>query len=58
MSDTSYMVYDYPEPKEEPALPACPVCGYSCEYLYRKLFSGEILGCDNCIEKIDAEDEY
>lgn len=30
----------------------CPVCGDgNCEYMYRR--NGEIIGCTECIEKID-----
>lgn len=56
MSDTSYMVHDYPEPIPEPPKLTCPVCGAECKYFYRKLFSDEILGCDDCIEREDASD--
>ena len=58
MSDTSYMVYDYPEPPAEKPAPICPVCKDECEYLYRRLFTNQIIGCDVCIERIYAADEY
>lgn len=45
------------EPEEVKRPPVCPVCGDDCEYLYRKLFTDDILGCENCIERIYA-DEY
>ncbi len=42
--------------------PVCPVCGKACETIY---YAGnDLLGCDNCIRAIDAEnvdecfDEY
>lgn len=30
----------------------CPYCNKECEYYYT--CDGEIMGCDNCIEKVDA----
>jgi len=45
-------VHDYPEPPELD-MPRCPECGEECEILYRNRI-GEIVGCDNCLEQIDA----
>lgn len=49
-------VHDYPEPPPEPPRPTCPVCGSECEFFYRRLFTDEILGCDNCIVEEDVND--
>lgn len=38
-----------PEPDEA----YCPVCGSSCGKYFRSL-NGEILGCDECVEEVDA----
>lgn len=32
--------------------PRCPVCGEECETLYRS--GREVIGCDHCVEKVDA----
>lgn len=45
-------VHDYPSPPE-PDEAYCPVCGSTCGKYYRSL-NGEILGCDECVEEIDA----
>lgn len=45
-------VHDYPSPPE-PDEAYCPVCGSACEKFYRSL-NGEILGCDECIDEVDA----
>lgn len=42
------------EPREE-AMPRCPWCGEECEHLYRDR-AGTILGCENCIEDLNAYD--
>lgn len=41
---------DYKEPEVKVYL--CPVCGEECETIYRK--DSDILGCDNCVEAMDA----
>lgn len=54
MSDTSYMVYDYPEPIERPA----PLCGFCPEELGDKAF--EVEGnhiCDECFKEWLREQE-
>lgn len=34
--------------------PECPICGSTnCDYFYKK--DGEIIGCDDCIEREDVE---
>ena len=34
----------------------CPVCGRECEDLYVTATSGDVVGCDQCIQKKDALD--
>ena len=46
-------VHDYPTPPPEPPAPTCPVCGQECEVLYKNRY-GEIIGCDDCIDALDA----
>ena len=41
---------DYKEPERKVYI--CPVCGEECETIYKK--DGEILGCENCFEAVDA----
>ena len=36
--------------------PVCPVCGDECETLYKDC-SGEVFGCENCVETVDAWEE-
>lgn len=33
----------------------CPICGYVCETFYKR--DGDILGCDICVDKVDAYEE-
>jgi len=44
-------VSDYPEPPEFD-VPFCPICGSECETLYK--IDGEIKGCDQCVDVLDA----
>lgn len=37
---------------EEPA-PICPCCGEECDTYYADS-RGDIIGCDNCVRKLDA----
>lgn len=48
--------YDYQFRPPEPDIKVyrCPVCGAVCEKIYRN--AEEIIGCDECVEKVDAED--
>lgn len=50
-------VHDYPEPPEPKPeeFPHCPVCGEWCDTIYRNR-EGEIIGCDNCVDSMDAWD--
>lgn len=55
-------VFDYKEPRIEPKPyknPVCPVCGEECETLYQRhtMRSSEIVGCDNCLDTLDAWEE-
>ena len=45
----------YPDGKE-PVSPICPVCGRECETVFKDI-SGEIVGCDECLDPITAWDE-
>lgn len=33
----------------------CPICGEECESFYK--LDGDIVGCDMCVEKVDAYEE-
>lgn len=33
----------------------CPICGEECESFYK--LDGRIVGCEMCIEKVDAYEE-
>ena len=40
---------------DEGPVPICPVCGAECETIFRDKKSLEILGCDVCIDSLDAD---
>lgn len=40
-------------PDGEPETYYCPVCGEECECLYKNSGTGDIVGCDNCILRVD-----
>lgn len=42
----------YPDGKEPEAY-HCPWCGKECERVLKHSITGEIVGCDNCIEGVD-----
>lgn len=42
----------YPDGRE-PAYPVCPVCGREADTFYEDS-DGNIVGCDECIKKVDA----
>lgn len=44
----------YTEAKKK--APVCPVCGEECESIYKDRW-GNICGCENCVEKMDAWEE-
>ena len=46
-------VTDYPGRIYPPPV-YCPVCGEECRWVYRNSV-GEIVGCDVCLDEIDAE---
>jgi hypothetical protein len=50
----SYDCFSIPN-REPPPLPRCPECGTECYKLYRDS-TGMIVGCENCIEELDAID--
>lgn len=33
----------------------CPICGEECESFYK--LDGDIVGCDMCVENVDAYEE-
>lgn len=37
----------------EPEIYHCPLCGAECECAFKHKATGEIVGCENCIESID-----
>ena len=37
--------------EEEPPI-CCPVCGEECKTFYKVIH--EVVGCENCVEKVDA----
>jgi len=45
---------DNPYPPKE-KFPVCPICHKECTYIYRQ--KSEILGCDNCIDQVNAWEE-
>lgn len=47
-------VFDYPSPPEQ-TMPICPECGEECETIYRGR-DGQILGCENCVDALNAYD--
>lgn len=55
----SVMEYWEPERPAEPKdykVPRCPVCGEETDTLYKNTY-GEIVGCDGCIQTVDAWEE-
>ena len=61
MSDTSYMVSDYPSPPEETVI-CCPFCGDELSNEVYELYSTEqgVFACENCfndyIEELTKEE--
>lgn len=47
-------VNDYPTPPEY-QVPHCPVCGSECDTFFRDM-EGNIVGCDECVDQLDAWD--
>lgn len=45
----------YYEPPEPAPLPRCPICRAETD-TFKKNYWGEIVGCDECIEDVDAWD--
>lgn len=42
---------------KDPEYPVCPVCGEETDTFYKSEETGEIVGCDKCIEPVDAWEE-
>lgn len=62
MSYSGVFTYREPERPIDPPRqksPVCPVCGEECDTLYRRhsMTSSEIVGCDICIDALDAQEE-
>ncbi len=47
--------YGVPPWQRDEYEPTCPICGMTCEYVYKN--GSEIVGCDVCLERCDADDE-
>lgn len=54
MSDTSWMVWDYPEPPPDPPGPLCDRCGEYLSEIYYITDTGENI-CDHCFEEEVSE---
>ena len=39
---------------KEPEFPVCPICGAETDTYYYNKRTGEIVGCDECVESQDA----
>lgn len=39
---------------QEKNMPICPVCGQECAKIHRLRFAGMVVGCDECVETVDA----
>ena len=35
-------------------VPICPVCGEECSWVF--VSDGDVVGCDNCVEQVEAWD--
>lgn len=35
----------------------CPVCHGDCEYVYKDI-DGEVVGCDECLKRMDVDDYW
>lgn len=45
--------FDHSEPPESKDLPICPICGAETDTFFKNNDS-EIVGCDECVRKVDA----
>ena len=52
MMQTAWGVHDYPDPPYHPPV-FCPVCGSECDWTYINEL-GDVVGCDECLEEMDA----
>lgn len=41
---------------KEPEYPHCPACGSTAMRIYKNATTGEIIGCDVCVDDVDAFD--
>lgn len=41
-----------------PTCPVCPVCESECGTYYRDIATRIIIGCENCIEQVDAREVW
>lgn len=53
--DITKMMRDGTLYDDEPPEIRCPLCDAECETLYKG--GGEVIGCEHCIERVDAYDE-
>ena len=37
-------------------MPECPVCGEECNEYFVNYYGNEIMGCENCIHTVSAEE--
>lgn len=60
----SYNSYQHPDitraletgyPGED-ITPVCPKCGWECDTVYTDGTTGDILGCNNCVDAMDARE--
>ncbi len=38
---------------KEPEAYRCPWCGKECESIFKHQITGEIVGCDHCVDRVD-----
>ena len=36
----------------------CPECGHECETIYRSCITGGIVGCENCVERLESWEAF
>lgn len=36
--------------------PICPICGEECETIYKDAQLGNIIGCDECVDALSADE--
>lgn len=45
----------YPDGKA-PDYPKCPICGAEAEEFYKNICNGDIVGCEDCVGKVWADE--